>query len=109
MCGIDSFRTSGEDMTSEMVPRTAHHGSSNEGDAEVEPLAVVTGGNRGIGLELCRQLAQDGYVVVLGSRDVERGLAAARRFGAAGVHVVQLDVADDASVRSAAAQVARQF
>ena len=35
------------------------------------PVAVVTGANRGIGLEVCRQLAGEGYLVVLGSRDLD--------------------------------------
>ena len=56
-------------------------------------LAVVTGGNRGIGLEVCRQLAERGYDVVMGSRDVERGRAAGLD-----VDVRQLDVADPASI-----------
>jgi NAD(P)-dependent dehydrogenase (short-subunit alcohol dehydrogenase family) len=73
------------------------------------PVAVVTGGNRGIGLELCRQLADEGYRVVLGSRDVERGQAAAARLGSDRVHTVQLDVDLDASVRAAAEYVAEHF
>jgi NAD(P)-dependent dehydrogenase (short-subunit alcohol dehydrogenase family) len=56
-------------------------------------LAVVTGGNRGIGLEVCRQLAARGYDVVMGSRDVERGRAAGLD-----VDVRRLDVADPASI-----------
>lgn len=62
-------------------------------------VAVVTGGNRGIGLELCRQLASNGYLVVLGSRDLEKGRRAAADVGQ-DVVVAQLDVSDDASVRS---------
>jgi NAD(P)-dependent dehydrogenase (short-subunit alcohol dehydrogenase family) len=54
--------------------------------------ALVTGGNRGIGLEVCRQLAARGYRVLLAARDVTKGEAAARGMG--GVEVVQLDVAD---------------
>ena len=42
------------------------------------PVAVVTGGNRGIGLEVCRQLAALGYAVVLGSRDLRQGELAAK-------------------------------
>src|SRR5690349_17354834 len=57
------------------------------------PVAVVTGGNRGIGLEVCRQLAARGFDVVMGSRDPERGRAAGLD-----VDVRQLDVADPASV-----------
>ncbi|MDR7418342.1 MAG: SDR family oxidoreductase [Armatimonadota bacterium] len=40
-------------------------------------VAIVTGGNRGLGLETCRQLARRGYRVVLTSRDLARGAAAA--------------------------------
>ena len=36
-------------------------------------IALVTGGNRGIGLEVCRQLAKEGYTVILGSRDAGGG------------------------------------
>jgi NAD(P)-dependent dehydrogenase (short-subunit alcohol dehydrogenase family) len=71
-------------------------------------VAVVTGGNRGIGLEVCRQLADRGYDVVLGSRDLAKGERAAARLGQA-VRACQLDVADDASVRTAAAWVAERF
>jgi NAD(P)-dependent dehydrogenase (short-subunit alcohol dehydrogenase family) len=71
-------------------------------------VAVVTGGNRGIGLEVCRQLAERGYDVVLGSRDLAKGEHAAARLGGA-VWPCHLDVADDASVRAAAAWVADRF
>jgi NAD(P)-dependent dehydrogenase (short-subunit alcohol dehydrogenase family) len=73
-----------------------------------KPIAIVTGGNRGIGLEVCRQLAAQGYAVVLGSRDQAKGEAAAA--GLEGdVTVLQLDVADDESVGAAAAAVDERF
>ena len=65
-----------------------------------EPIIVVTGGNRGIGRELCRQLADEGYSVVLGSRDLRRGEQTATELGRPGVHAVQLDVTDEDSVRA---------
>lgn len=63
--------------------------------------ALVTGGNRGIGLEICRQLAKLGIHVLLGSRDAAKGVAAAREIGAAGLSVEarELDVADDGSIK----------
>jgi len=75
-----------------------------------EPVTVVTGANRGIGLEVCRQLAGLGYAVVLGSRDLRKGRRAAARLGdAPNVTPCQLDVADDDSVRAAARWVAERF
>jgi NAD(P)-dependent dehydrogenase (short-subunit alcohol dehydrogenase family) len=71
-------------------------------------VTVVTGGNRGIGLEVCRQLAQLGYDVVLGSRDLERGERAAASLPGS-VTACQLDVADESSVDAAAAWVAERF
>jgi NAD(P)-dependent dehydrogenase (short-subunit alcohol dehydrogenase family) len=73
------------------------------------PVAVVTGGNRGIGLELCRQLADARFAVVLGSRDVRRGQTAAALLRGRDVHPVQLDVDDDASVTAAAEWVGQQL
>src|SRR5215212_8936322 len=60
-------------------------------------VALVSGGNRGIGLEIVRQLAEMGTTVILGSRDEEQGQAAAE--GLSGdVVVKQLDVADEKSI-----------
>lgn len=67
--------------------------------------ALVTGANRGIGLAVCRLLADSGLDVVLGSRDLERGRRAAA--GIKGpVRAEQLDVADPDSVRACADRLA---
>ena len=66
--------------------------------------ALVTGGNRGIGLEVVRQLRELGADVVLGSRDEAGGSAAAASAGG-GVTSIWLDVADPASVARAREQV----
>jgi NAD(P)-dependent dehydrogenase (short-subunit alcohol dehydrogenase family) len=57
-------------------------------------VALVTGANRGIGLEVCRQLAAASFDVVLGSRDSAKGELAAAELGEP-VISLQLDVADD--------------
>jgi NAD(P)-dependent dehydrogenase (short-subunit alcohol dehydrogenase family) len=74
-----------------------------------QPVAVVTGANRGIGLEVCRQLAGLGYAVVLGSRDLRKGERAAAELGEPNVVGCQLDVSDDGSVQAAAAWVTERF
>jgi NAD(P)-dependent dehydrogenase (short-subunit alcohol dehydrogenase family) len=65
-------------------------------------IALVSGGNRGIGLEVCRQLAKRGYTVVMGSRDEEKGHVAAERLEG-DVIPHQLDVSDAGSVDRMAA------
>jgi NAD(P)-dependent dehydrogenase (short-subunit alcohol dehydrogenase family) len=65
--------------------------------AENGRIALVSGGNRGIGLEVCRQLSERGFTVVMGSRDEEQGRAAAAGLSG-GVIVRQLDVSDPESV-----------
>ena len=76
--------------------------------AENGRVALVSGGNRGIGLEVCRRLAEEGLTVILGSRDEERGRQAAEALPG-GVAVRQLDVADAASVERLAASVEKDF
>jgi NAD(P)-dependent dehydrogenase (short-subunit alcohol dehydrogenase family) len=67
-------------------------------------VAVVTGGNRGIGLEICRQLAGLGYHVVLAARDAGRAAERAGELDASSagrVTSVGLDVTDGGSVEAA--------
>jgi NAD(P)-dependent dehydrogenase (short-subunit alcohol dehydrogenase family) len=72
-------------------------------------VALVTGGNRGIGLEVARQLVCRGCRVWLGARDPQRGAAAVQTLRLEGeVRLQQLDVTSDESVTSAAAALLRE-
>ncbi len=73
-------------------------------------IAIVTGANRGIGLEVVRQLAQRDYIVVLGSRDLAKGEDAAKRLRM-GERVLarRLDVIDQASIDELRDEVSGTF
>ncbi|HVD66585.1 MAG TPA: SDR family oxidoreductase [Gaiellaceae bacterium] len=71
----------------------------------MERVALISGGNRGIGREVARQLADLEYNVVIGSRDLEKGEEAARELGPA-VSALQLDVTDEESIVRCVASIA---
>jgi NAD(P)-dependent dehydrogenase (short-subunit alcohol dehydrogenase family) len=66
-------------------------------------IALVTGANKGIGLETARQLAKAGVHVILTSRDSAKGEAAAKQLKGEGLDVeaLALDVTDSASIAAA--------
>jgi NAD(P)-dependent dehydrogenase (short-subunit alcohol dehydrogenase family) len=71
-------------------------------------VALVTGANRGIGREVARQLAEQGFQVILSARDGDQAKAAAEevaRETGGSVRPLTLDVADPQSISSAAQQV----
>ncbi|HVS00127.1 MAG TPA: SDR family oxidoreductase [Thermoanaerobaculia bacterium] len=74
-------------------------------------VALVTGANRGIGLEICRQLGQTGYSVVVAARDAVKGERARRTLAAEGIeaHFHPMDVTDPEGVRQSAEFVAREL
>jgi NAD(P)-dependent dehydrogenase (short-subunit alcohol dehydrogenase family) len=71
--------------------------------------ALVTGANKGIGREVARRLATEGFKVWLGARDADRGASAAKELRAEGLDVqwIELDVTKDDSVAAAVSTVAR--
>ena len=75
-------------------------------------IALITGANKGIGLETARQLARDhGFTVLIGARDATRGTQAADELKAAGLdaHFLLLDPTDAASIERARSEVEAKF
>jgi NAD(P)-dependent dehydrogenase (short-subunit alcohol dehydrogenase family) len=71
-------------------------------------IALVTGANQGIGLQIAKDLAAKGLTVLAGSRNLENGRMAAREIGA-NAHALQLDVTDKASIAAAAQRIGKEF
>ncbi len=71
--------------------------------AAEKKVAFITGGNRGIGLETARQLGKQGVKVVIGSRDAEKGKAAAEKLRAEGADVdaIRFDITKPADYQEA--------
>ena len=74
-------------------------------------IALITGGNKGIGFETARQLGTLGFTVLIGARDQARGTEAVAALKAEKIdaHWVSLEVTDKASIAAAAKLVEQQF
>ncbi|HUR15380.1 MAG TPA: SDR family oxidoreductase [Mycobacteriales bacterium] len=70
------------------------------------PVALVTGSSSGIGAQVARRLAKDGYDVVVNSRSADAGRAVADEVGGT---YVQADVADEVQARTLVEEVATRF
>ncbi len=79
--------------------------------AQDKKVALISGANKGIGLETARQLGRQGVTVLLGARDTAKGEAAAAELGKDGVEAiaVKLNVVDAAEVSAAAAMIEKRF
>lgn len=73
-----------------------------------KPLALVTGANKGIGLQIAKDLVAKGMTVLVGSRSLENGETAADSIGP-DARAVQLDVTEPASIAAAAARIQSEF
>jgi NAD(P)-dependent dehydrogenase (short-subunit alcohol dehydrogenase family) len=69
-----------------------------------KPVALVTGANQGIGLQIATDLAAHGFTVLVGSRNFARGETAAKEIGP-DARALQLDVTDQASIAAAAERI----
>jgi len=74
-------------------------------------IAVVSGANRGIGFEICKQLAGHGFKVILTARDSAKGKAACEQLSKQGLDVIfhQLDPTDARSIEGLARYLAKEF
>lgn len=77
----------------------------NHGDR----VALVTGANRGIGLEIAKQLAQRKNRVILGARDIARGEAAVKEISSGNVTAAKVDVTDQSTVDMLAQKINSDF
>jgi len=79
--------------------------------AEAKKIALITGANKGIGLETGRQLGKLGYAVLLGARDVPKGEAAAKKLRADGIdaRAVKLDVTKAEDIAAVAKMIETKF
>lgn len=80
----------------------------NNQNAEKNVIALVTGANQGIGLQVAKELVANGYTVLLGSRDFKKGKIAANGIGDRAIPI-QLDVTDQASIADAADRIRKEF
>jgi NAD(P)-dependent dehydrogenase (short-subunit alcohol dehydrogenase family) len=74
-------------------------------------LILVTGGNRGLGLETCRELAKAGHEVILTSRDAKKGEEQVKALRAEGgtLHFLSLDIADSGSIQALVKQIQQKW
>src|SRR5215210_243519 len=80
-------------------------------EENMDRVALVTGANSGIGLEVARQLAMRGFTTILGARDLQKGKEAASSLQESGLKVIpiQLDVTDQQSIDAAKLLVEERF
>ena len=73
-----------------------------------KPVALVTGANKGIGLQIAKDLAAHGFTVLVGSRNLEHGETAAKSV-AADASALQLDLTNQASIAAAAKRIRNEL
>lgn len=71
-------------------------------------VALVTGANQGIGLQIAKELAGHGFTVLVGSRNLAKGEVAAKSVGS-DAHALELDVTQQSSIEAVASRIQRDF
>ena len=67
-------------------------------------VALVTGANTGVGFQIAKALAEHGYDVFVGSRNLQKGEDAANRIGF-NTQAIQLDITDTNSIKNAVSKI----
>lgn len=71
-------------------------------------VALVTGANTGVGFQVAKALANNGYTVFVGSRDLQKGVAAVEEIGG-DAKAIQINITDSTSITNAVKQIESEF
>lgn len=82
--------------------------TKENGRGEGRKIALITGGNKGIGYQAAKEMAAQDYTVLVGSRNFANGQEAAKSI-AENAHAIQLDVTDQASIAAAAERIQKEY
>jgi NAD(P)-dependent dehydrogenase (short-subunit alcohol dehydrogenase family) len=78
-----------------------------ESSTNSQPVALVTGANQGVGFQIAKSLAANGYIVYVGSRNLNNGEKAAAEIEI-NAHAIQLDVTQQATISAAATRIEKE-
>lgn len=82
--------------------------NQNGSKATAQPVALVTGANQGVGFQIAKELAANGYIVYIGARNAGNGAKAAAEIGG-NTHTVQLDVTQAATIAAAMDIIEKEY
>lgn len=78
-----------------------------DSSANNQPVALVTGANQGVGFQIAKALADNGYIVYVGSRNLDNGEKAAAEIGGK-AHAIQLDVTQQSTISAAVERIEKE-
>ena len=88
--------------------QSKENGTSGSSPSNENKVALVSGANQGVGFQVAKALADNGYTVYVGSRNIHNGDAAVGKIGGK-ARAIQLDVTDQDSINAAVATVQKDF
>lgn len=83
-------------------------GNQIQSSSTSQPVALVTGANQGVGFQIAKELAANGYSVYVGSRNLSNGEKAAAEIGS-NAYAIQLDVTRQATISAAVERIEKEF